>query len=243
MESVRRATVSRSLRKKYSKGFLGRWAAGGLVRERKGEEQRGEEGREESLRGVREGVLWDLGRRLEGVGEVQRGMMERRLGREVERGRSVLYQSRGELEGNSGGEGGGKNGFKKGGEGGSFGAKGWQMEDEKQIESQLSPEQLQLFARENQDMLKRYEDTLDQVRYVTLPSPPPFSSMIVRISLSSSPPLQTPPPLNHSTSTNTIPPSTAQRSTPSSKSPSSKQPSSKTWTSNPRTSPNWSPTR
>lgn len=29
---------------------------------------------------------------------------------------------------------------------------------------ELSPEQLQLFAEENQDMLKQYEDTLDQVR-------------------------------------------------------------------------------
>ncbi len=30
--------------------------------------------------------------------------------------------------------------------------------------AQLSPEQLQLLAEENQDMLKHYEDTLDQVR-------------------------------------------------------------------------------
>ena len=42
-------------------------------------------------------------------------------------------------------------------------------EDRRQIEQQLSPEQLQLFARENQDMLKHYEDTLDQVRYVNWP--------------------------------------------------------------------------
>lgn len=33
------------------------------------------------------------------------------------------------------------------------------------VEQQLDPEQLQLFAQENQDMLKHYEDTLDQVRY------------------------------------------------------------------------------
>lgn len=32
------------------------------------------------------------------------------------------------------------------------------------VEQQLDPEQLQLFAQENQDMLKYYEDTLDQVR-------------------------------------------------------------------------------
>ena len=39
-------------------------------------------------------------------------------------------------------------------------------ESRRDIEQQLSPEQLQLFARENQDMLKQYEDTLDQVRSV-----------------------------------------------------------------------------
>jgi len=32
------------------------------------------------------------------------------------------------------------------------------------IEQTLSPEQLQLFAQENTDMLKHYEDTLDKVR-------------------------------------------------------------------------------
>ena len=46
-------------------------------------------------------------------------------------------------------------------------------EDKRQIEQQLTPEQLQLFAKENQDMLKHYEDTLDQVRYVK-PSKPPI---------------------------------------------------------------------
>ena len=33
-------------------------------------------------------------------------------------------------------------------------------------EQELSQEQLQLFAQENQDMLRHYEDTLDQVRLV-----------------------------------------------------------------------------
>jgi hypothetical protein len=33
-------------------------------------------------------------------------------------------------------------------------------------EQELSPEQLQMFEKENQDMLKHYESTLDQVRYV-----------------------------------------------------------------------------
>ena len=127
----------------------------------------------------RDSVLWFLGRKLEGVGEVQRGMMERRLEREVERGRSVLYKIKGpsgagEMGGMSGftgdaGQGAGGNGgggYKGGGEA------AMDDEDRRQIEQQLSPEQLQLFARENQDMLKHYEDTLDQVRYVNRPSSP-----------------------------------------------------------------------
>lgn len=119
----------------------------------------------------RDSVLWYLGRKLEAVGETQRGMMERRLEREVERGRSVLYKVKGEMGGVSDG-GGSINGFAgegSGGRGGSkYGGRGAEVEDEsrREIENQLSPEQLQLFARENQDMLKHYEDTLDQVRYV-----------------------------------------------------------------------------
>lgn len=35
------------------------------------------------------------------------------------------------------------------------------------IESQLSPEQLQLFAEENDLMLRHYEDTLGKVQYVS----------------------------------------------------------------------------
>jgi hypothetical protein len=34
------------------------------------------------------------------------------------------------------------------------------------IEAQLSPEQLQLFAEENDTMLRHYEDTLGKVQYV-----------------------------------------------------------------------------
>ncbi len=104
--------------------------------------------------------------------------MERRLEREVERGRSVLYKARGSVGvgdglGEGGMSGGGGEGLKGlAGEGKSaYRGGGGAGEDEsrREIEQTLSPEQLQLFARENQDMLKQYEDTLDQVRSV-LPS-------------------------------------------------------------------------
>ena len=160
--------------------MLGRWAAGGGTGGEKSPEQEVEEERLRFVAVHRDSVLWFLGRRLEGVGEVQRGMMERRLEREVERGRSVLHKIKGsggaggfdlgEMNGYApqeegrGGAGGGSSGY-KGGRGAAM-----DEEDRRQIEQQLSPEQLQLFARENQDMLKHYEDTLDQVRCVNAAS-------------------------------------------------------------------------
>lgn len=154
--------------------MLGRWAAGASGGE-KSPEQAAEEARRETFAMHRDSVLWYLGRKLEGVGEVQRGMMERRLEREVERGRSVLYKVKGSVGAGEVSDGVGMSG---GGGGGAYGHAGERKdayrggggvgEDEsrREIEQQLSPEQLQLFARENQDMLKQYEDTLDQVRSV-----------------------------------------------------------------------------
>lgn len=108
-------------------------------------------------------------------------MVEKRVEREVEKSRSVLYMSRGAggAASTAPGEGGGEDFSAKGSMNGAIkglhdynavdgGAKsrGGELEEEdrREIERQLSPEQLQLFAQENQDMLKRYEDTLDQVR-------------------------------------------------------------------------------
>ncbi|MDI1488851.1 MAG: hypothetical protein OHK93_008127 [Ramalina farinacea] len=159
-ESVRKETSARKVRNKYDKGVLGRWAAGGGVGgAQKSPEQMVAEAELETLKLFRESVLWFLGRKLEDVGEVQREMMERRLERELERGRSVLYKTKG----------GGVNGHVPGGVRGRKGFPGGQgvkLDDEgrREIEQQLSAEQLQLFASENQDMLKQYEDQLDQVR-------------------------------------------------------------------------------
>ena len=165
-ESVRKETSARKVRNQYDKGVLGRWAAGGGVGgAQKSPEQMVAEAELETLKLFRESVLWFLGRKLEDVGEVQREMMERRLERDLERGRSVLYKTKG----------GGTNGHVPGGDaatmnqkggGGISGGRGAKLDEggRREIEQQLSPEQLQLFASENQDMLKQYEDQLDQVR-------------------------------------------------------------------------------
>ena len=159
------------LAKKYASGnLLTRWAAGGGVQGGKNTEQIEEEERLETVGMWRDGVVWFLGRGVEGLGESWRGMVERRVGRERERGRSVLYAMKnGQQDGESvgGGEGGWREGPGAGWGGERMGAKDVAMEEEARREMEmLSPEQLQLFAKENQDMLKRYEDTLDQVRYV-----------------------------------------------------------------------------
>jgi syntaxin 18 len=92
--------------------------------------------------------------------------MEKRIMREVEKSRSVLAKSRGAA-----------------GERAAYGeassppppaaavypgSAGVQVESQQQYdpEEELTPEQIQMFERENQDMLKHYESTLDQVRYV-----------------------------------------------------------------------------
>lgn len=132
----------------------------------------------------RESVLWYLRRGLKEAGEVQRGMMEKRVEREVERSKSALYKAKnipgrealvreivGGEEWRGGGGGGGvtNGGARKGG----MGAVELEAEERRNTEMQLSPEQLQLFERENEDLMKRYEGQLDQIRYFY----PVFSSL------------------------------------------------------------------
>lgn len=124
------------------------------------------------VRVVREGVLWFLRRGLEDVVVVQRGMVERRIERVREREKSVLYkaaavgagtgtpvkaQARGE---GAIGEFGGGVGLD------THDAAALSENEVAAIEAELSPEQLQLFAEENDTMLRYYEDTLDKVQYV-----------------------------------------------------------------------------
>ena len=122
----------------------------------------------------RENVIWYLTRKLEECGEVQRSMMETRLYREIEKSKSVLYKTRAsrrmsglpDMDGDIPGleRGGGVRSLP--GYGSANKVAQMDEAERKRIEQQLSPDQLQLFAKENQDMLKHYEDTLDQVRYV-----------------------------------------------------------------------------
>jgi lipoate-protein ligase A len=110
----------------------------------------------------RESVLWYLRQKLQECGSFQASMMEKRIMREVEKNRSVLAKSRRgpvpELSGLSDAPVPPAT---------YPGAAAAHMETPQyNPEQELTPEQIQMFEKENQDMLKHYESTLDQVRYV-----------------------------------------------------------------------------
>lgn len=151
-------------RAKQGFGALGRWAAGGAMTAKSPEEEL-EEAKANTVKVHRESIIWYLQRQLEECGRFQSSMMEIRLTREVEKSKSILYKARGTMpvsEDYSGVNGGR-------GTGNEYRGKTTVQQDEEfqAMENQLPPEQLQLLAQENQDMLKHYEDTLDQVRYET----------------------------------------------------------------------------
>ncbi|KAF2877426.1 snare protein syntaxin-like protein 18/UFE1 [Massariosphaeria phaeospora] len=142
-EQVRQAADSAmALRKRARSGLggLGRWAAGGAITAKSPEEEIGE-AKANALKAHRESIIWYLQMQLDECGRFHGSMMEIRLTREVEKSKSVLYKARGTMP-----------------------AADNYKSDSVVAEEQLDPEQLQLFAQENQDMLKHYEDHLDQVR-------------------------------------------------------------------------------
>ncbi len=124
-------------------------------------------------------MVWYLGRKLEGAGEVQRGMVEKRVERELEKSRSVLHMRRGSLAAAnmSNTTGGGESPIlptkwmveeggpmTNGGITNSWRANALPPAELTEISESLTPEQLQLFAEENNELLTHYNDTLSQVR-------------------------------------------------------------------------------
>ncbi|KAF1980038.1 hypothetical protein BU23DRAFT_521923 [Bimuria novae-zelandiae CBS 107.79] len=142
-------------------GALGRWAAGGAMTAKSPEEEL-EEAKSNTVKAHRESIIWYLQRVLEECGRFQSSMMEIRLTREVEKSKSMLYKARGTMPALD--DYAGSNGNTSATT--DYRGKSAQIpeDDRVSVEQQLDPEQLQLFAQENQDMLKYYEDHLDQVR-------------------------------------------------------------------------------
>lgn len=152
-----------------------RWAAGAeTADEGKSDEQISAEESARSIRTVRENVLWFLRRNLEQVAEVQRGMVEKRIERVREKEKSVLYKAtipQGQIQRQRQQE---QPTVAVGRDQQQRYEKASTLSDQETatIESQLSAEQLQLFAEENDMMLRHYEDTLSKVQFVP---PSPFS--------------------------------------------------------------------
>lgn len=122
-----------------------------------------EEEKEKVLKGVRESVLFYLRIKLGGVVNEQRDMVEKRIERVRERERSVLYKS----SGGKGGWGSVDGGEWRGDVAGGGTTTGSVMMDEsevKEIEKQLTPQQLQLFEEENDSMVKYFEDVVGKVQ-------------------------------------------------------------------------------
>ncbi|KAJ4399822.1 hypothetical protein N0V91_009186 [Didymella pomorum] len=165
-EGLRQSTVSQlALRKRAKQGLgaLGRWAAGGAITAKSPEEEL-EEAKANTVKAHRESIIWTLQNALEQCGQFQSSMMEIRLMREVEKSKSVLYKTRATMPSND--YSGMNDGSSASGASKDYRGQSSHVQDESSaaIEQQLDPEQLQLFAQENQDMLKQYEDQLDKVR-------------------------------------------------------------------------------
>lgn len=152
-----RDELTEKKRNKRGLGALGKWAAGGGATARSSEE-REEDAKEAGIRDSRKEIILYLRRRLERAGNAQRAMVEVRLEREREKEASVLYLARSAKQRVSG-DWGSMNGLA-----GSQGLRAEELQHEQEAESELSEEQLQLFAKENSTMLKHYTDQLDQVR-------------------------------------------------------------------------------
>ncbi|KAL5119432.1 hypothetical protein ACEQ8H_002701 [Pleosporales sp. CAS-2024a] len=165
-EQIRQATqtqVALQKRARQGLGALGRWAAGGAITAKSRDEEL-EEAQANTIKAHRESIIWSLQNQLEACGRFQSSMMEIRLMREVEKSKSVLYKTR--ASGPSATD-------HRGIQGGSSAAGSTDSQEKTSdgqedsngvVEPQLDAEQLQLFAQENQDMLKQYEDQLDKVR-------------------------------------------------------------------------------
>lgn len=156
-------------RAKGGLGGLARWAAGGAITSKSPEEER-EEAARKTIAAVRESIILFLQSRLQEASSVQSEMMEVRLGREVEKSKSMLYKSR---------IGGGIP-YAHDDDPNSIPSKSKQSRRSTNLSNgtldaatqpspsddatQLSQDQLQLFAEENNALLQHYNTQLDQVR-------------------------------------------------------------------------------
>ncbi|KAK4121616.1 hypothetical protein N657DRAFT_647796 [Parathielavia appendiculata] len=168
-EQLRQNTEAALLRKRMSRGLgsvLGSWSAGTGAGIRG--EQAALEAAARQLGAHRESVIWFLRTRLQETARTQQHMMETRLSREMEKNRSVLAKARGPVMASPsyhttihGGRNVPVGVVVPSGLGLSVQEK---EERKKPAVENLTDDQMQLFEKGNQDMLKHLESTLDKVR-------------------------------------------------------------------------------
>ncbi|KAK0621720.1 hypothetical protein B0T17DRAFT_493823 [Bombardia bombarda] len=151
-ENLRQNTQAALIQKKYSRGLgvLGSWAAGGAAgaggaAAYKTSEHAAAEAAARQLGVHHEAILWFLRQRLSEAADTQQRMMETRLTRELEKNRSLLAKARLPATGSSL-------------------PPGHQNDKRLPPPSDITNEQMHMFEKGNQDMLKHYESTLDKVR-------------------------------------------------------------------------------
>ncbi|OOF96486.1 hypothetical protein ASPCADRAFT_144966 [Aspergillus carbonarius ITEM 5010] len=171
-ESLRQETVSRTLDQKFKRSLLAKWADGTSLTattsdsntEGKSEEEVLAREQERILKCIRESILWYLSRKLGDVVNVQRDLVERRVERVREKERSVLHNLNssagknmrlgvGVMDGMDGMDGLGT-------------AAKMDEEEVRAIEAELTPQQLQLFEEENENMVRYFEDVVGKVQYI-----------------------------------------------------------------------------
>ena len=167
-ESDIQQEIIRRKRRKLGFGALGQWAAGGGIVDKTPEELE-EEAKVETTRVWREAVVWFLQRKLEKVSEFQMNMVQIRLDRERERSKSILYRVQGPSTTavvNGGSSLAPSGGVRSVTDSMDMG-KAVELEraqEEDRAWKDLSPEQLQIFEKEQQDMLKQYNDELNKIK-------------------------------------------------------------------------------
>ncbi|KAI1124668.1 hypothetical protein F5Y10DRAFT_280056 [Nemania abortiva] len=167
IEQARADIEAKVIQKKFVRGLgaLGAWASGGASIS-KSPEHTAAEDRAKTISTHRDSVLWLLRHRLQECVKTQQDMMEIRLMREMEKNRSVLAKARGQDAASVNNVAtiiephGSAVDWRKG----SSSALPQDEAPSYNPTNDLTPEQIQMFEKDNQDMLKHYESTLDQVR-------------------------------------------------------------------------------
>lgn len=168
-EQLRRDTEAALLRKRLSRGLGGVLDSVMSGKKSGGEQARLVEAAARQLGAHRESVIWFLRTRLQEAARTQQRMMETRLAREMEKNRSVLAKARtSHVVAPAAVHETAANPAKPHPSGGGTGT-GLPPREEgnRRIPpDNLTEDQVQMFEKGNQDMLRHLESTLDKVRQV-----------------------------------------------------------------------------